>query len=123
MTVGLDKMRDEGEMTTLLASIVRFGVAGLGGVWLAGWLMLNIHTTLLPLMVSEWTITGVAGTVLYKCNVLYPPAYFMVLEACYYLRLMMVKGERPITFKQSQERVANKLNNQIIRFFFLVVLR
>ena len=35
--------RDDGEMTTLLAGIVRICVAGLGVA--AGGLMLNIHTT------------------------------------------------------------------------------
>ena len=85
-------------MTTLLPGNLRLGDGG----GRAG-LMWNIHTTLLALMVSEWTLPGWLR-VLYKCNVLYQPAYFMVLEACYYLRLMMVKGVRPITFKQSQER-------------------
>ena len=61
--VVLELERYNREMTTLLSSIVMFcrtwrGMAG--GGWLAGWLMWNIHTTLLPLMVSEWTITGVA---------------------------------------------------------------
>ena len=43
-------------MTTLLAGFEMFCVTGL----LAG-LMWNIHTTLPPLMVSEWNITGGVG--------------------------------------------------------------
>ena len=93
------------KMTTLLGGIVMFVMLA----WLAAGgagLMWNIHTTFLPID-GEW-VEYYRGCLwlraLYKCNVLYQPAYFMVLEACYYLRLMMAKGVRPITFKQSQER-------------------